>query len=356
MNIFKKIKLAFLALILVSTYSCNNNDASQTISGPAIITIKLVDEPGDFEEVNVEIIDVMVKMNDDSEDEGGWESINPMNTGVHNLLDFTGGESLLLANEVEMPAGELSQIRLVLGEDNTVVMTNEEGESGEPQPLRTPSGQQSGLKVKVNEELLPGFTYGFTLDFDVDKSVVIAGNSGNINLKPVIRASAVATSGIITGTVSPSGFQSMASVEVDGETISAYTDENGVFALNGVPAGIYELTVTPDPSSGYAIATVEGVEVVNGEITDVGIIELVLLPGSIKGTVTNEGITATASIEVDGETVNANTNESGVFLLENVPVGTYTVTVSAEGFTDKTISDVEVVSDTETDLGEITLE
>ena len=261
---------------------------------------------------------------------------------------------VLLVDDFQIPSGMLNQIRLVLGEDNTVVI------DGETFPLNTPSAQQSGLKIQVNQVLEPNFTYDFVLDFDADESIVIAGNSGNINLRPVIRASAEISSGIIEGTVNPFDFQVVASVTIGDEEISSYIDDAGNFALYGVPAGTYTLTLTPDPESGYIPTLVENVEVVNGQITNVGIVNLDLAPlvGSITGTILNEGISATASINVEGELVEAMTDESGVFLLTDIPVGIYTVTITPEdgsGLSANEIMDVEVTEDTTTDIGEITL-
>ena len=147
---------------------------------------------------------------------------------------------------------------------------------------------------------------------------------------------------------------------VDGETISTYaTPENsGAFMLYGVPGGTYDLTVTPEEGSGYATKVIS-VEVVNGQVTDVGTIELELLPGSITGKILNEGIAVVASVIVDAAEVTANTDGTGVFLLENIPVGTYTVTFTpaeGSGQSVKTIENVEVTADSTTDLGEITLE
>ena len=68
-------------------------------------------------------------------------------------------------------------------------------------PLETPSAQQSGLKLNLNTELEAGFSYTFILDWDVQKSIVKAGNSGIYNLKPVIRVVAEVNSGTIKGRV-----------------------------------------------------------------------------------------------------------------------------------------------------------
>ena len=116
-----------------------------------------------------------------------------------DLTELVAGNDLLLTDEI-IPAGNLEQIRLVLGEDNTVVVENDSGEP-ETYPLNTPSAQQSGLKLKIEEELQAGFTYTFILDWDVNRSVIKAGNSGNYNLRPVINVIAEISSGSITGVV-----------------------------------------------------------------------------------------------------------------------------------------------------------
>lgn len=355
MKAFKNIKLILSSLILIFLFGCNDSDSPSdpNSENTSRISIRLTDGPGDFDNVFIEILDILVKVNDESDDDNGWQSIGTVNQIV-DLLELTGGESILLVDDFELPPGMLNQIRLVLGEENSIVI------KGDTLLLKTPSAQQSGLKLKVNHELEPGFTYNILLDFDVDKSIVIAGNSGNIILKPVIRASTLYASGKIQGTVNPLGFQVLASVTVGDETISAYTDESGVFVLNGVPAGIYNVLITPDPEFDYIETVVEGVEVVNGEITDIGTIDLELKTGSITGTITNESVVVTASVMVEGETISSIADETtGVFLLENIPIGTYTVTLTpaeGSGLTAKEELDVEVTENTVTDLGEITLE
>ncbi len=354
MKIFENFKLILSSLLLIFFFSCNSDsNSSQTeLDGTSRISIRLSDGPGDFDNVYIDIVDIMVKVNDDSEDDNGWQSLD-VEGQIVDLLELTGGMSILLVDDFELPPGMLNQIRLVLGEENSIVI------DGETFPLKTPSAQQSGLKLKVDHELEPGFTYNILLDFDVDKSIVIAGNSENINLKPVIRASTLYASGKIQGTVNPFDFQVLASVIVDGETISAYADEIGAFVLSGVPAGTYNVIFTPDAESAYTETTVENVVVVNGEITDIGIVELDLKVGSITGTITNEGVDVTASVMVDGESVAVDIDENRVFLLENIPVGTYTVTLTpaeGSGLSVKEELDVEVTQDTVTDLGNITLD
>ncbi len=62
---------------------------------------------------------------------------------------------------------------------------------------------------------------------------------------------------------------------------------------------------------------------------------------------------------VEGSEVTAETNLEGVFLLEDIPVGIYTVTLTpadGSGLSIKEVLNVEVTQDTVTNIGVITLE
>ncbi|MFI2741510.1 DUF4382 domain-containing protein [Zhouia sp. PK063] len=335
------------------TVSCSSDDSD----GPANpenakVAIKMTDAPGDYDAVYIDVQDVMVQMDGDD----NWVSVGDVDAKVYNLLELTGGASVTLGDD-EIPAGKLHQIRLVLGDDNTVVI------DGETYPLKTPSAQQSGLKLQVNEDLEGGFTYEFLLDFDADKSIVNAGNSGNIILKPVIRVSTAVASGKIMGSVSPADFQSMAWVVADQDTISAYTNDNGVYVLNGVPEGSYQVHITPDTASGYAPATINDVNVNLGETTNVDTANLIEISatGSVSGTITNAGILANLSLEstTDGSIYTIDTNGDGTFTFQYIPAGTYTLTVSPSADSNlsvKILDDVVITEGEVTALGNITLE
>lgn len=342
MRFLKHFKLIIPILFLSFLVSCNkDNSASMSKANPTI-TVRLVDAPGDYDAVNIDIQDVMIKMDDDSDSESGWISLD-VNPETVNLLDFTGGFNKVLVERFPIPVGTLSQMRLVLGDGNTIEMRNESDESM-TYDLKTPSAQQSGLKLKVDAEIEEGFTYDFVIDFDVEKSIVHAGNSGNIILKPVLYVSAEASSGIIEGTVSPADVPAMASVLVDdmGDddpsndfVVSAYTDENGAFALWGVPAGTYEVMVTPtDENSDYSGGSAADVVVTNGEITTIAEpIEMMLKPATITGTVSGlaDGVKATVSIN-DSANTSVETGDAGAYEITGIAPGEYTVTISAEGY------------------------
>ena len=251
---FKKLTSFFLAAIAVTMFnSCSENDDQNANS--AQLAIYMTDAPGDYDQVWVNVTDVQIKADASTSDEG-WTSVGNVKTGMYDLLSLTGGVTELLA-DVNVPAGPLGQIRLVLGNDNTIVM------DGQTFNLSTPSAQQSGLKLQVNQNLEAGKRYEFLLDFNVDQSIVNTGNGGYI-LKPVIRLAAMEGTGIITGIISPSLNQAVVRARNAAHDISAYTDAGGKFSLHGVPAGTYQVTVTSDPASGIPVKTVSNVIVASG--------------------------------------------------------------------------------------------
>ena len=264
---FYVLSFSLMAFLLLSLSSCSSSDDSAQTSR---ISVRMTDAPGDYDAVYIDVKDVLIKSTLDNNDNEGWVSIGDVQPKIYNLLDLTGGVNVLLADNV-VPSGFLGQVRLLLGDNNTVV------KKGVTYPLKTPSAQQSGLKLKINQMLVAGATYDFLLDFDVERSIVVqAGNSGNYNLHPIVRVSTKANSGVIKGRISPVlvGFQVLASVSVGDVIVSAYANELGVFQLNGIPAGTYDVKLTPDVASKKAEKIIPAVVVVNGEVKNIGDIAL----------------------------------------------------------------------------------
>ncbi|HEY0091917.1 MAG TPA: DUF4382 domain-containing protein [Flavobacterium sp.] len=246
--------------------SCNDSTDDNNAAGTSRMRVTMTDAPGDYDEVNVEVLDVKIKGTTDA-GEQGWVSIGNITPGIYDLLDLTGGVTVLLADN-DVSSGNLGQIRLILGDQNTVV------KDGVTYPLNTPSAQQSGLKIHVNQPLLDGIEYNFLLDFDVNNSIVIeAGNSGNYNLHPVIRVTSEAVSGSITGSVPISAGQVLATVMVGSETISSYSNSEGVFYLHGLPSGTYTVTITTNPVLGL-VTTIDNIAVVNGQVNNIGTVSI----------------------------------------------------------------------------------
>ena len=273
MNQLKKKVLWVFMISCFFLMGCESSE-DEAMMGKATLKIRLTDAPADYEGVFIDVREIRIKVefDDDGEDEAhgdddddeSWITLSNPNPGVYNLLDLTNGLDTLIG-EAEIPAGELKQIRLILGNDNTIV------EDGNTYDLKTPSAQQSGLKIKVEEELKDGVTYTILLDFDVARSIVEAGNSGNIILKPVIRARIEANSGAIKGVVAPAASSPVIYAILEADTVtSTYANEEGFFMLRALPAGEYKVVVVP--VSGYLDKLINDVEVEVGDVEDLGLV------------------------------------------------------------------------------------
>jgi hypothetical protein len=119
-------------ILLLLVLFCSDSESSNNYE-MAKVSVKLVDEPEDYQKVYIEIIEVKVKYeNDDfNDDEQSWASIGIINPLIYNLLGLTGGVSLQLVVDEEIETGTIKQIRLILGDANSVVL---EGET-ESRPL-----------------------------------------------------------------------------------------------------------------------------------------------------------------------------------------------------------------------------
>lgn len=243
---------ASVFLLAFFLLSCSKDE------GTTQLHVRLTDAPGDYQAVNIDIQGVEVHS------EGGWKMLNVEN-GIYNLLELSNGLDTLLAT-AELPVGHISQIRLILGNNNSVVIDDV------IHPLSTPSAQQSGLKLNVQAELRVGILYVITLDFDAARSIVENGNE-TYSLKPVIRVLSEATSGAISGTTTPlEAAPAVFAIQGMDTVATSYTDDLGKFLLQGVPAGTY--VVSFSPTAGYVSQQKENVIVTIGNITDLGVITI----------------------------------------------------------------------------------
>ena len=247
----------FILLISFSFINCSSDEKTTKLQ------IWLTDAPGDYDEVNIDIKEVAIHSESDGE-ESGWKKLE-VNSGIYNLLELTNGLDTLIA-ELEVPAGKISQIRLILGDNNSLKIGDK------IHSLKTPSGQQSGIKLQVHQTLTEGITYKILLDFDAARSIVHKGND-TYSLKPVIRTITEAQDGAIKGSVDPAESSPAIFAIIGLDTLgTTYANEEGNFMIRGLESGSY--TVTFEPKEGYVPTQKESVPVSKGDVTDLGTITI----------------------------------------------------------------------------------
>ena len=162
--------LLFVTLFFTAFSGCQKDDSHPT----STLVMSLTDDPAAYDEVNVEVIEIEVHTDAD-----GWTTV-PVTDSIYNLLTLQGNNAAFLANAV-LPSGTLSQVRLILGTHNTIVI------GADTFPLLLSSQDETGLKININKNLVGGVTYDLLIDFDASQIIVEEGN-GSYRLKPVLTA------------------------------------------------------------------------------------------------------------------------------------------------------------------------
>ena len=252
----KKLMLLLIAVATgITTTSCNNDSTAKNYP----YNVRMTDAPGPYEKVNIDLQAVEVK--------GSTGQTVTLNTtaGIYDLLELSNGVNKLIATSTLFDA-KVSQIRLILGPNNSVVV------GGITYPLSTPSAEQSGLKLLVNQTLEADIQNEIMIDFDANVSVIETGN-GTYKLKPVLRTVVTAISGNIIGSITPIGmFATVSATSSAGVVYSSNVNNLGFFQISGIPPGTYTFTVTP--LLPMIPATRTDVIVSAGGSTNVGVIAL----------------------------------------------------------------------------------
>jgi len=275
----KKIKLLLGILtvlgILFAT-GCQDMDNSADNDRLGKLVIKLTDAPFPIDMIDsamVTIVKVEVRKKSEGEEEG-YPYITVMEDPLKfNLLDLRNGVTADLA-EMEIEPGNYDLIRLYVDEASLSV------KEGETYDLKVPSGSQTGIKIFIEPDLhvSGGLTSDVLLDFNVEKSFVLKGNTKSpagikgFNFKPVIRAVNNTTAGTIEGHVlnSDTVLQNASlwlEQIIDQDTFditSAFTDSMGYYGMPGILAGFYTISATLE---GFDTVTFDGLEVIEGNLT-----------------------------------------------------------------------------------------
>ena len=335
------------------------------------MNVHLVDGPiSDYQEINVNIQTVEIASG------SGWITLGTPNKTI-NLLNLVGGVEETLASGATLPAGSYGQMRLVLGTGNTVKLAD-----GSVQPLKVPSGMQSGIKLIVNFDVAAGTTKDVWIDFDAAHSiqVVQAGASGQYILRPTIWAFDKLVTGSIHGVLTDSATSAgLAGATVYAETLdgsgkasiarSTVTDATGAYTLDLLPTGAtYYVVSQPNTgttatpkvydaksSDGFALSATTptftysaaftanaSIGGVGGGLTPVATSSQSDLVNLLQSLTTSSG-SHTFIVQTKMATVGTSTE---TYAFTTVPIGTYSVqavrtTLNLDGTTTTTTSTVQ---------------
>lgn len=286
--------LLMSALALSQMTGCGSGSGGGTAT-TGTLKVSLTDMPSDdYDRVVVAIREVRVVpagLENAADNDARLPLIVRYDTPkVVDILTLRFQQELL--GTIVLPAGEYNQVRLILdpnpsgqGQDPVNYLTLKTAPTVKI-PMKTPSAQQSGLKVLGRFEVKPGIINAILIDFDPNTAIVVRGN-GDYNLKPtgiriVQLADVFASFGSLSGTVVSSvrdWATATVSVVPQGQTVpvaagAIFSNVTGNRWLapfsTFVPGGNYRIHVqaagfAPYSSPVHAVST--GVDTPAGEIT-----------------------------------------------------------------------------------------
>lgn len=324
-GILRSAALLLTSLALLAGCGGGDSDTAATAS-TGTLKLSITDAPAcGYDEVNITVKEIRVHQSEDAVDgDEGWQTIPVIDAPRRiDLLDLTNGVLEYLGQAV-LPAGKYTQMRLLLADNDDIPLANSLvlSDSKNEIPLKTPSGQQSGIKMNVDIMVEPNTVADFVLDFDACKSVVKAGSSGQYLLKPVISVIPVITEAgqRIVGYLDPTtlGTSTLVSAQDGGVVVkSTVPAADGRFVLYPVVPGTYDVAIV---SAAKATAVITGVPVTTTEFTYLG---SVTAPIPLAPSDTND---ATGIVNRDGSLIGTGATVRALQTLHNGP----TIEVASE--------------------------
>ncbi|MES0350734.1 MAG: DUF4382 domain-containing protein, partial [Desulfobacteria bacterium] len=184
--------VASLFVFTLAACSGGGSSSSSTGDGTGTLSLLLTDAPTeDIDAVYVTIDEVQVHVVEG--ETGYWEVVADPNE-TYNLLELVNGV-LVTLGIAELDSGHYTQMRLILGEPNYIIVDDVTYD------LKVPSGFQTGIKLVHPFDVIDSQATELILDFDASKSVVIEGSSGQYLLKPTIKIIDTKDLAVVTGNV-----------------------------------------------------------------------------------------------------------------------------------------------------------
>jgi hypothetical protein len=161
----------------------NTGNLEDTPDGDTRLVVAIHDTPFKKDNKTVEKLNITVKKMVIIDDSGTHTTILDEERSM-DILAISKNNPVVLS-DVSVEPGVYQELRLVLTDNSTIQV------DGEVFSIKTPSGEQSGLKLKGPFEIPAGKLFRLTIDFVAAESVIYNKGQGYI-LKPVLRISSAA--------------------------------------------------------------------------------------------------------------------------------------------------------------------
>ncbi|WP_298756117.1 DUF4382 domain-containing protein [uncultured Psychroserpens sp.] len=166
-------------IVLFFLSSCSKEIETETFDDSSLITVKLQGTQSLLNRANIEVLDVQLRVLEDESSPNAWVSLNTINTGIHDLTDITDNDVVTLVDFDVIPTGFVYNIKLILGDRNSVVKNGVEYVVS-----MAPEYENESINI-IGKELNANKLYEFLIEFDIDRSIEFS-SQGGVNLNPQI--------------------------------------------------------------------------------------------------------------------------------------------------------------------------
>jgi len=197
MTRFSAALLLSFAVAVGLLVGCDSTGPSMGAEDSATLQMHLTDAPGDVTKANVILESASIVPAEDTSDGDSTDTGISVLTNERFEVDLTQlqGEVDTLMAELDIPAGEYGQIRLITANPDEFDVAYETAQGDTAQAnLFVPSGSQTGIKINFASPLTVDSsvdTVDVTLDFDVKESFIPRGQVGQTseyNFTPTVSA------------------------------------------------------------------------------------------------------------------------------------------------------------------------
>lgn len=251
----RSIRLFTVSALAAGIAACGGgSDGTGTTGSTGTVSFDVTDAPAmEFSDVTVSFTGISLKP-EDSE----WVEFNFDEPKTWNLLELQGGISEPLITEEEVPAGNYTQLRLLVNTEELASYVVLEDQPDVKRSLAVPSGTQSGLKLNGDFVVAADTQTDFTIDFDVRKAIVNPqGESlADYLLRPSLRLVNNLQVGSITGLVDYATINQTRANDADQADCSEGY-EGSAYVFEGADAELSDLNVNNEEGNPLMVVPVE---------------------------------------------------------------------------------------------------
>ncbi|WP_189702650.1 DUF4382 domain-containing protein [Subsaximicrobium wynnwilliamsii] len=176
MNFKTSLKFLFTAACILLMFTSCSKDELDNYGNETAITVKLKGAENNLQNLMIDIKDVQLLIGADANTPGAWMSLDLLSSGVYNVTQLNNDNELILVDGMLIPSGEVQQIKLLLGNDNAIIVHNQS------RPLGSDAEELASSNI-VAKRLASNKNYEFTLEFESDNSIIVTADD-SINFVP----------------------------------------------------------------------------------------------------------------------------------------------------------------------------